>query len=139
MNILDIIKTRKSVRTFDGNKISDEDKNKLLSYSQTIENPYDIPVNFVFLYSEKFNLNSSVIEGEDFYIAAKVPKTPHCVEAYGYSFEKLVLYAWSLGIGTTWIGGTFDRNLFEKAASTQEDEYMMIVTPVGYLQINSQK
>ena len=43
-------------------------------------------------------------------------KVPHAEEAYGYSFEKLVLYAWSLGIGTTWIGGTMKRELFEKAA-----------------------
>lgn len=27
----------------------------------------------------------------------------------GYSFEKLVLFAWSLGIGTVWIGGTMKR------------------------------
>ncbi|MBQ5316871.1 MAG: hypothetical protein J6I96_04885 [Oscillospiraceae bacterium] len=34
----------------------------------------------------------------------KVPKAEHCAEAFGYSFEKMVLYAWPLGIGTTWIG-----------------------------------
>lgn len=56
----------------------------------------------------------------------------HCEEALGYSFEKLVLYAWSIGIGTTWIGGTINRELFEMAADTRDDEFMMIVTPVGY-------
>lgn len=132
MDMLDIIKTRKSVRTFDGRKISPEDKEKLFSYIKTIQNPYDIPVNFVELDSKKFNLSSPVIEGEDFYIAAKVPKIEHCEEAFGYSFEKMVLYTWSLGIGTTWIGGTLNREVFEKAANTQNDEYMMIVTPVGY-------
>ena len=44
----------------------------------------------------------------------------------------MVLYAWHLGIGTTWIGGTLNRDLFEKAAGTKDDEYMMIVTPLGY-------
>lgn len=129
---MDIIKTRKSVRTFDGRKVTRDDKEKLLSYIKTIENPYDIPVEFLILDSQKFNLSSPVIEGEDFYIAAKVPKVMHCEEAFGYSFEKMVLYAWSIGLGTTWIGGTLNRELFEKAADTKDDEFMMIVTPIGY-------
>lgn len=132
MDILQVIKTRKSIRTFDNRKITENDKQNILNYVESIENPYDIPVEFVFLDKEEFNLSSPVIEGEDFYIAAKVPKTEHCEEAFGYSFEKLILYLWSQSIGTTWIGGTFDREHFEKAASTKDDEYMMIVTPVGY-------
>ncbi len=127
-----IIKTRKSVRTFNGEKITPEDKEKLLNYTKTIENPYNIPVEFILLDREKDNLSSPVIEGEDTYIAAKVPQVKHCEEAYGYSFEKLILYAWNLGIGTTWIGGTLNRPLFEKAADTKDDEYIMIVTPIGY-------
>ena len=132
MDKMQIIKTRKSVRTFDGQKITDKDKEKLLNYTKTIENPYNIPVEFLILDSEKYNLSSPVIEGEDTYIAAKVAKVDHCEEAYGYSFEKMILYAWSLGIGTTWVGGTLDRPLFEKAAATRDNEYMMIVTPIGY-------
>ena len=132
MDKMQIIKTRKSVRTFDGQKITDEDKEKLLNYAKTIENPYNISVEFLILDSEKYNLSSPVIEGEDTYIAAKVAKVDHCEEAYGYSFEKMILYAWSQGIGTTWVGGTLDRPLFEKAAATRDNEYMMIVTPIGY-------
>ena len=132
MNMKEIIRTRKSVRTFDGKPLSDEDKTKILNYVETITNPYNIPVKFVWLDKEKHGLSSPVIVGEAAYIAAKVPKVNHAEEAFGYSFEKLVLYAWSLGIGTTWIGGTLDRKHFEKAADTAEDEYMMIVSPLGY-------
>ncbi len=109
MDIREIIMTRKSVRTFDKRKITLEDKEKLCSFMENIENPYGIPVKFLWLDSDENNLSSPVIKGEDDYIAAKVPKVEHCEEAYGYSFEKLVLYAWSLGIGTTWIGGTMKR------------------------------
>ena len=132
MDMKEIIRTRKSVRTFDGKPLSDEDKTKILNYVETITNPYNIPVKFVWLDKEKHDLSSPVIVGEAAYIAAKVPKVNHAEEAFGYSFEKLVLYAWSLGIGTTWIGGTLDRKHFEKAADTAEDEYMMIVSPLGY-------
>lgn len=129
---MEVIKTRKSFRTFDGAKISENDLKKLCSYIKTIDNPYDVPVEFIMLDKEKYGLSSPVIEGEDIYIAAKVPKVEHCDEAFGYSFEKMVLYVWSLGIGTTWIGGTLNRELFERAADTKDDEYMMIVTPLGY-------
>lgn len=132
MDMMEIIKTRKSVRTFDGKPLASEDKEKLIACTKTIENPYGIPVKFVWLDAEEHGLSSSVIRGEHAYMAAKVAKAEHAAEAFGYSFEKLVLWAWSLEVGTTWIGGTMDRALFEKAAETGPDEYMMIVSPLGY-------
>ena len=44
MNNLELIKTRRSVRTFDGKPLSEEDKNKLLEFGKNIPNPYNIPV-----------------------------------------------------------------------------------------------
>lgn len=59
-----LIETRKSVRTFDGRKVTDEDKERLCSYIKTIKNPYNIPVEFLILDCEKYDLSSPVIEGE---------------------------------------------------------------------------
>lgn len=132
MDYSKLIRSRKSIRTFDGRPLTEADRNSLARYVNTIPNPYGIPVRFVFLDAEKLGLSSPVITGEHLYIAGKVPKVPHCEEAFGYSFEKMVLYAWSLGIGTTWIGGTMNRAQFEAAAGTGEDEIMMIVSPLGY-------
>ena len=139
MDMMKIIKTRKSVRTFDGTEIPESELNKLCSYIETIENPYDVPVEFILLDAKKHDLSSPVIEGENIYIAAKVPNVEHCEEAFGYSFEKMVLYAWSLGIGTTWIGGTLNRQHFEEVAKTKENEFMMIVSPWVILQKHSLK
>lgn len=132
MELIDIIKTRKSVRTFDGRSLSSDDMAKLAAFAENTANPYGISVDFVFLDMKKHRLSSPVISGETEYIALKVPKIPHCEEALGFSFEKFVLYAWSLGIGTTWIGGTMNRKLFEKAADIKEGEIMPIVSPLGY-------
>ena len=128
----EIILTRKSVRTFDGRELSEVDLSKLRDYISTITNPWGITIQFVLLDAKEQGLSSPVICGEHLYIAGKVPKVKHCEEAFGYSFEKMVLFAWSLGIGTTWIGGTMKRELFEKAAKTSEDELMPIVSPLGY-------
>lgn len=132
MNIMELIRTRKSVRTFDGRAVSEDDKKKLGDYIKTISNPYDIPITFVLLDAKEHALSSPVISGEHLYIAAKVPKAEHCEEAFGYAFEKMVLYAWSLGIGTTWIGGTMKREVFEKAVQLKEHERMLCVSPLGY-------
>lgn len=132
MDIMEVIRGRKSFRTFDGRMVSDEDRERISSYAAAIRNPYGIPVEFVMLDAEEHGLSSPVIRGERLYIAAKVPRVDHCEEAYGYSFEMMVLYAWSLGVGTTWMGGTLNRELFEKAANTGGDEFMMIASPLGY-------
>ena len=132
MNHMELIMTRKSVRTFDGRLLTDADKKKLCAFIATISNPYGIPVEFVLLDAEEHGLSSPVIQGEHLYVAGKVKKVEHCEEAFGYSFEQLVLYAWSLGIGTTWIGGTMKRELFEAAAQVKEGELMPIVSPLGY-------
>ena len=73
-----------------------------------------------------------VLSGEKTYVAGIVKKGDYADVAYGFSFEKLVLYAWSLGIGTTWIGGTMKREVFEKAAGLKEGYMMPCVSPLGY-------
>ena len=137
--MMKIIKTRKSVRTFNDEKLSSEDLDRISSYANNIKNPYEIPVEFIILNSHEYGLSSPVIEGEEYYIIAKVPRVRHCEEAFGYSFEEMVLYAWSLGIGTTWIGGTLNREVFENAVGVDDDEYMMIVSPLGYPSDNPSK
>lgn len=132
MDKMELIKTRRSVRTFDGRPLSDADRNKLETCMASISNPYGIPVEWLLLDAKAHGLSSVVIKGETCYLAAKVSKQPHSEEAYGFSFEKFVLYAWSLGIGTTWIGGTMDRKLFEKEAGVREGEAMYCVSPLGY-------
>ena len=130
--LLKTIKGRKSVRTFDGRPLSAEDREHLEQYMQTIGNPFDIPVRFVLLDAKEHGLSSPVLSGETLYVAGITDKVPYADVAYGYSFEKLVLYAWSLGIGTTWIGGTMKRELFERAAGLSEGELMPCVSPLGY-------
>jgi hypothetical protein len=53
------------------------------------------------------------------------------LEALGYAFELLVLYAVSLGLGTCWLGGTFNRGAFAKAMSIKEGDLFPIISPVG--------
>ena len=130
--LAEAIPGRKSVRTFDGSRIRPEDLERLEQFIPQIRNPFGIPVDIVLLDAEKHGLSSPVIVGEKLYAAGMVDRIPYADVAFGYSFEQLVLYAWTLGIGTTWIGGTMKRELFEKAAGLTEGRMMPCVSPLGY-------
>ena len=111
MNQIDaLVRGRRSVRTYDEREIAPQDMEKLLAFMEKIDNPYDLPVEFRLLDANKQNLSCPVVVGTDLYVGAKMKKSPYLNEAIGYSFEKLVLFAQSLGIGTVWVGGTMDRS-----------------------------
>ena len=132
MNSLELIRHRRSVRTFDGNPLRPEDAEKIMRFAEAIETPYGIPVTWKLLDAKEDGLSSPVIVGTDTYIAGKLQRQPHAEEAFGFAFEKLVLYAETLGIGTTWIAGTMNRSAFEKAMQLKADEVMPCVSPLGY-------
>lgn len=130
--LIETIKTRKSVRSYDGKPVSAEHRKDIEEYMKQIPNPFDIPVEFMLLDAGEHNLSSPVLSGEKLYVAGKVEKKPYADVAYGYSLEKLVLHAWTLGLGTVWIGGTMKRELFEAAAGLKDGEMMPCITPLGY-------
>ena len=133
MSVLtDAIPGRKSVRSFDGAPLRREDREKLERFMERLDNPFGVPVKCVLLDAEKEGLSSPVLTGEKLYVAGMTEKAPNADAAFGVSFEKLVLYAASLGIGTTWIAGTMNRDRFQKAAGLPEGWRMPCVSPLGY-------
>lgn len=58
---------------------------------------------------------------------------PHLREKLGYYGEILVLEATALGLGTCWVGGTFDA----KALAVPQGEELVCVVPVGNVRANA--
>lgn len=131
-HLTELIRKRRSVRTFDGEGLRTEDMEKLSAFMAELKNPYGIPVECKLLDARQQTLKCPVVSGTDLYVGAKAKRVPHIEEAFGYSFEMLVLYAQSLGIGTVWVGGTMDRAAFEQAMELDEDEMMPCMSPLGY-------
>lgn len=128
----DVIRNRKSVRTFDGEALRTEDRQKLEEYVKTLENPFGIPVEFRFLDAKEHDLSSPVVVGTDLYVAAKMNRAAQSEIAFGYSFEKFCLYAASIGVGTVMLAATISRKTFEKAMEVKENEVMPVASPIGY-------
>ena len=105
-NIDALVRSRRSVRTFAEHPVSQQDLEQLSAFLAKITNPYGLPVEFKLLDGTKQKLSCPVVVGTDLYVGAKMKRSPHLNEAFGYSFELLVLFAQSLGLGTVWVGGT---------------------------------
>lgn len=131
-SVKDIIRRRKSVRTFSGKALSSEDRQKLKEFLKALDNPFGVSVEFRFLDAKEHDLSSPVIVGTDEYIAAKVSRVPQSEIAYGYSFEIFCLFAESLGIGTVMLAATISRSTFEKAMEIKDTEVMPVASPIGY-------
>ncbi len=131
-SITEHIHNRRSVRTFNGQALTDHDKAKLSDFFNKTANPFDIPVEFRFLHAKEHGLTCPVVSGTDLYIGGKIKCVPNADVAFGFSFEVLVLYAQSLGIGTVWLGGTMNRSAFEQAMQLDEDEKMPCASPLGF-------
>lgn len=131
------VRARRSVRTYENRPLSAADHHRILAYMQALTNPFNREVTFH--YTEKLaemggeRLGTyGVIKGAKGYIGAIVTEGELALEALGYSFEKLILYAASLGLGTCWLGGTFNRSKFAAAMGVKENQMLPAISPIGY-------
>lgn len=137
--IVDIIKSRHSVRTYHSEILDKELKNKLEKYAAEIKGPFASKLRLEVIDSLDYAEGAGnkigtygVIKGAKAFIAAVTSNEVHNMEQLGYCMEKLILYAASLGIGTCWLGGTFKRSQFAELVGLKEDEMIPAVTPIGH-------
>ena len=128
----EIIRNRKSVRTYKEQRIPEETLNRVRDYLEHDTGLFNVPVAFSVLNARETRVSSPVILGADTYVAGKYKKQKNAEISFGYAFEKFILYATSLGLGTVWLAATIDHKAFEKAVQLKEDEVMPAVTPIGY-------
>ena len=88
-SFFDLVKSRRSVRSFDGRPVDANLMKQLQDYSETVSNPYQIPVTFGFFDAKKYSLSSPVLTGVETYVTAKVKVGANADVAYGYSFHGL--------------------------------------------------
>lgn len=137
----EVVKKRYSVRSYEEKIIPKETLLKIEEYMSKLDNPFQVPVKFKLLHTkgasnEKKLGTYGMIKGATDYIGSAIPNVENNLEALGYAFEKLVLYLASIGIGTCWLGGTFNKGEFAKALQIEEGELFPAITPIGYAKDN---
>lgn len=85
------------------------------------------------LASQRIKLGTyGFIQGARYFIAGCVAPSTTAFLDYGYCMERIILELTGLGLGTCWLGGTFDRGEFSKAIGLPEKQTIPAITPVGY-------
>ena len=70
---------------------------------------------------------------EKFIIGIITEPSKYDLENIGFLFEYLILYATQLGLGTVWLGGTFNRNAFASQLNLRTGERIPVISPVGWV------
>ena len=125
------------MRTFSSKEVSAENRQKILEYAKSISNPFGPSIRIKFIEKQTSSNGEKlgtygIIKNANLFLGVAVKNVECAQEALGYEFEQLVLYMTSLGLGTCWIGGTFDKGAFAEAMQPQADEIFTIICPVGY-------
>ena len=88
MNIIEAIRHRRSVRSFDGTALRPEDAKAILDFAAGVENPYDIHIDWRLLDAKEDALSCPVVVGTDAYIAGKLRPVPHADISVSLVFVK---------------------------------------------------
>ncbi len=136
----ELIKERKSTRTFDTNDIDKETLKKLNDYIAKINNEIKIKARFIIISNRDSNITGKtseklgtygVISGANLFIVGILDKDDKRALEFGYWFEKIILFATDIGLKTCWLGGTFNKSNFEQKSNLLENEFIPIISPVG--------
>lgn len=141
-SVIEIMKNRHSIRNFDHQNISESHLLKIKEYINNEKNvvgPFGnkgrieyIPVtNNV---SDKgIRLGTyGFIKNQKGYLVGVTKNNKYSLVEFAYTFHKLVLFLTELGLGTCWMGGTFNRNSLKQEIELNKDEFIPCITPVGY-------
>ncbi len=136
-DIVKIVIQRKSIRTYTDEPLSNEVRSQIEEYFTKLDNPWGVKINYTLIDTKGENTNGKlgtygVIRNASSFIAATLFDEEFALEALGFELEVLILYLTSLGIGTCWLGGTFNRGEFAKEAKLTEGQIIPIITPIGY-------
>jgi len=138
LDYIHFIKERISHRSYIKAPLSNEHRKIVESFiNEQTENPYNIPIRFNLIDikdNQPVKLGTyGIIKGAQTFLAGSVISDgdDDALVAFGYSFEKVVIFAQSVGLGTCWLGGTFPRGNFAKAVHLKEYEIIPCISPIG--------
>jgi nitroreductase len=145
---MDAIRTRTSVRTYDGEPLSAAEQTGLrAAFTEAVPGPFGATPRFLLASRDEIEDAASrsstvkggvrigtygMIVGPRAFIAGVVARRPFACVDFGYCLEGIILRATELGLGTCWIGGAFRRGAVAKSLGASKDEFVPATTPVGH-------
>lgn len=138
-SVIQLIKERSSRRSFTPQPVEPEKLEALRDFFASLEGPFGGKGRFAILDTTgwgegKINALGTygTIQGAKLFVVGIIRRGEHDMEDFGYQFEKIILRATELGLGTCWIGGVFNRSRFADKAGVRGDEVLAAISPLGY-------
>ena len=135
--ITELVGMRSSWRSYEDTEIEADKLNRLIAFMASPGvPPFGTEMRFSLISEdtpgERVPGTYGVIRGARYFIAGALKMGERDLEDFGYLFEIIILFATDLGLGTCWMGGTFDRSGFADSMGLDPDEILPAVSPVGY-------
>ncbi len=133
MDILDLIKKRRSIRKYNLKKITDEAIKELTILIDEINQETGLHIQLCIEEPNAFKsflAHYGTFENVRNYIAFVGKKTDDLEEKIGYFGEKIVLKATELGLGTCWVAATYNKG--KSIAKIEKGEKLRLVISLGY-------
>lgn len=137
IDVKETIKRRVSTRSYEEKSLTKKDKRKLIDFNADLTNPFGVDVKVQYISKDKgaedVQLGTyGTIRGAKDFLAITVKDQSYAMEAVGYQFENLVLFATDMGLGTVWLAGTFNRKDFKNVIEISDADLFPCICPVGY-------
>ena len=133
MELLEAMKNRHSVRSFEDKKIEGSVKDELLHIIDTCNKESGLHMQLVLDEPQAFDsfmAHYGKFSGVKNYIALIGKKGASLEETCGYYGEKVVLHAQQLGLNTCWVAMTYSK--IKDAFQVREGEKLCCVIAIGY-------
>ena len=136
MDIIQAMKERRSVRSYNGEPLSTSVVSDLRKIIDDSYSPFGgnvtIRLKYFDLKGEFKPSTYGVITGASDFFLMGIGDDEDSALTAGFRFEQVVLKAWEMGLGTCWIAGTYKGSQFDKDEKWPEGESLKIICPVGY-------
>ncbi len=137
MAITDIVRERKSVRSYSGVPLDRGHIDGIKEYVSGLPQPLGgrarVETVSRDIGSAAVKLGTyGMISGASDFLVLIYEDGPMAAENAGYLFEQVILYCTGEGLGTCWLGGTFKKSDFAANVEVADNEVLRIVSPVGY-------
>jgi len=136
--VFDIIEARRSWRSYREDAVPESKQEGIRSFIAKLpEPPFGSRVRFSLNEVDRSRGKRpqgtyGVIKGASLFLAGILTPGGLGFEDFGYLFESIILYVTSQGLGSCWLGGTFDSSYFSGLSGLHEGEIIPAVSPVGF-------
>jgi nitroreductase len=144
MELIDVIRNRRSIRKYKATKVPKEEIEYVLEAARLAPSWGNRQCwRYIVVTEEKLRKKITkrdwaaeapvVIVGcADPIKAGNKAGKPYYMLDMGISMEHLILAAHDIGLGTCWLGGQFDEEEVRKALNVPESHRVVALTPLGY-------